>query len=628
MSALIKVFDWVITSSIMASVLVAVILLVKLIMKNKQSPKWHYYIWFILLVRLLVPFAPTSSFSLFNIVNPVIEKLQANCNVFLDKTDNYIPEQNQSYENPNVIISQLNNISNNNALKNENKLILNTKYYTYKFNLKNLIILIWLAGIVILSTYIIAINTKLFIKARNHPVFETQHLNNILNKCRLNLNIKRAVPIVLTDIVSTPSLLGCTRPVLLIPRDILKDLSDREFEHIFLHELSHLKRKDNIVNCLVIFLKIIHWFNPVIWYSFYKMRQDCEISCDAMAMSYLDHEEQSEYGYTIIHLLKIASKQRWIPGAIGVLPGKSEMKRRITMISLFNKKYVKFSALGIVMLIILGCILLTNAKEDTSNTSSRAQSDTETITSANAKSSTGIGDNSVNNDNALTISQIEGGHFKAKMITVSDPKKVVVGCSLNNNSQSDKTTSQIAMQENALAAINGGGHLEDYTPDGFIIKDGKFVFCDQHIKESPDSPITDVVGFTFNGKMVTGSFTYNQLQEEYKLKEAVKCIGALIIDGKPAKLYDIYLGINPRTAIGQKANGEVLMLVVDGRSLESVGATIEEVTDIMFEFGAVNAALLDGGNSSTMYYNGKVINKPCTEGNKERIVANAFLVMP
>jgi len=284
--------------------------------------------------------------------------------------------------------------------------------------------------------------------------------------------------------------------------------------------------------------------------------------------------------------------------------------------------------LGIVMLIILGCILLTNAKEDTSNTSSRAQSDTETITSANAKSSTGIGDNSVNNDNALTISQIEGGHFKAKMITVSDPKKVVVGCSLNNNSQSDKTTSQIAMQENALAAINGGGHLEDYTPDGFIIKDGKFVFCDQHIKESPDSPITDVVGFTFNGKMVTGSFTYNQLQEEYKLKEAVKCIGALIIDGKPAKLYDIFLGINPRTAIGQKANGEVLMLVVDGRSLESVGATIEEVTDIMFEFGAVNAALLDGGNSSTMYYNGKVINKPCTEGNKERIVANAFLVMP
>lgn len=56
--------------------------------------------------------------------------------------------------------------------------------------------------------------------------------------------------------------------------------------------------------------------------------------------------------------------------------------------------------------------------------------------------------------------------------------------------------------------------------------------------------------------------------------------------------------------------------------------TIENVTNIMLKFDAVNAALLDGGNSSTMYYKGKVINKPSTSGNKERIVANAFLVMP
>ena len=110
------------------------------------------------------------------------------------------------------------------------------------------------------------------------------------------------------------------------------------------------------------------------------------------------------------------------------------------------------------------------------------------------------------------------------------------------------------------------------------------------------------------------------------IKEGVSFGPPLIVNGKPTiKKGDGGWGIAPRTAIGQKETGEVLLLVIDGRSLESLGATLRDVQDILLEYGAVNAANLDGGSSATMYFNGKVINKP-SDKLGERTVPTAFIV--
>ncbi|MEG1027186.1 MAG: phosphodiester glycosidase family protein, partial [Oscillospiraceae bacterium] len=84
-------------------------------------------------------------------------------------------------------------------------------------------------------------------------------------------------------------------------------------------------------------------------------------------------------------------------------------------------------------------------------------------------------------------------------------------------------------------------------------------------------------------------------------------------------------GLNPRTAIGQRADGAVLLLVIDGRQPHSLGANLKDLADIMIEHGAINAGNLDGGSSTMMYYEGKLANT-CASLYGPRKIPNGFLV--
>ena len=102
----------------------------------------------------------------------------------------------------------------------------------------------------------------------------------------------------------------------------------------------------------------------------------------------------------------------------------------------------------------------------------------------------------------------------------------------------------------------------------------------------------------------------------------------LVLDGKRAVEGSAGWGVQPRSAIGQTANGEVLLLIVDGRSPGySIGATMEEIAELMLEYNVYQAINLDGGSSSVMYYNGRIITKP-SAGDKAngRLLPDAFVV--
>ena len=87
-------------------------------------------------------------------------------------------------------------------------------------------------------------------------------------------------------------------------------------------------------------------------------------------------------------------------------------------------------------------------------------------------------------------------------------------------------------------------------------------------------------------------------------------------------------GYGPRTAIGQKADGSILLLVIDGRQTHSIGASMKEVQDLLYDRGAVNAMAMDGGSSAIMYFNGKNITTPSSANNIPRYIPNAWLVQP
>ena len=100
---------------------------------------------------------------------------------------------------------------------------------------------------------------------------------------------------------------------------------------------------------------------------------------------------------------------------------------------------------------------------------------------------------------------------------------------------------------------------------------------------------------------------------------------SLIINGE-IQQQNLSGGVNPRTAIGQRDNGDLLLLVLDGRSISTLGATLENVCDIMLSYGAVTAGNLDGGSSSVMVYDGEIVNV-CSSITGPRSVPTAFVVL-
>lgn len=594
-----KIFNWIVLSSIMGSFLVGAILIVKLILKNKQSAFWHYYIWMILIIRLTIPYYPQSTISIFNIFNLIKNNISHSA---VKAETNTIVESGKENKiiSTNVITDKKSKIKN--VVQNTSKVTI----YKGLWQL-NKFMLLWLLGCILISMYIVFINLRLLFKIKKQQEIEIKEIRDIIEECKSVMNINRDIKVVFTDVYRTPSLFGILTLKLLLPSDISNKVSSEEMKHIILHELCHIKREDNITNWLIVTLKVLYWFNPIIWYGFYRMHEDSEIACDALALSYMTSEEQMKYGYTILHLIKMTSNYRFIPGTSGMLTDKSKIERRISMILLFNKKTIKNSIIGAVVLVVLGGVLLTGAK--------------------NVKAGSNVSKSvSIMQDTNITLCNVEEKNFKGKIITISNGKKVAVGYSLKD-SKPDKTTSEIAKENDALAAINAGmfkiaeSDKLDVAPVGFIIKDGKIVYNDL---KNEDMPV-DIACVTDKGELIVGKHSLAELKNG-AIKDGVQSGPALIINGTPSiKNGDGGMGIGPRTAIAQKKDGTVILLVIDGRSMESIGASIKDIQDILLKYEAYNATLLDGGSSSTMYYDGNVINHPASL-NGERIIPSIFIL--
>jgi len=240
-------------------------------------------------------------------------------------------------------------------------------------------------------------------------------------------------------------------------------------------------------------------------------------------------------------------------------------------------------------------------------------------------------DNNLSNEVKRWDLHPDSGRYDGYLLEVN-PSKIKVAITKKLGKEGEKT-SDMAKDHNALAAINGGSFVDNKSdstfggsgasPGGFVISNGIVVFkdCNEDAKQS-------VTAFTRKGQLIVGEYSINQLKK-YDVLEAL-CFRppTLILNGKGQITDAGSDGLQPRTAIGQTKDGTVLLLVMDGRkNLIKSGATLKDVQDELLRHGAINATSLDGGFSSTMYYDGKVINSP-HGWNGERYVATALYVEP
>ncbi len=212
-----------------------------------------------------------------------------------------------------------------------------------------------------------------------------------------------------------------------------------------------------------------------------------------------------------------------------------------------------------------------------------------------------------NHPDGIRIEYIYGDTYNAYVMLIRDPSAVYMATSTEAFSTSipgERIHNQI-VKEGALAAINAGAFFDNGTsssmvgsvPEGLVIAGGKVVW------ETGKAPEEGFVGFNEDNVLVVAKTMTAAKAQELKIRDGC-CFGpVLIMNGAiNEEAYNSNSGWNPRTAIGQRADGTVIFLAIDGRQAGSLGGSYADIIDIMVEFGAVNACNLDGGSSTVMLY--------------------------
>ena len=225
------------------------------------------------------------------------------------------------------------------------------------------------------------------------------------------------------------------------------------------------------------------------------------------------------------------------------------------------------------------------------------------------------------------VIDIKGASYQGYLVAVYDPSRISIATTKYLGKRGEAITT-VAKRENAIIAMNAGGFYDpDWNsngalPHGTVISNGVVVsdFDDANMGGG-------FVGFTKENKLVLGKFTKEQAIS-MGIRDAVEFGPFLIVNGKSSFVKgNGGWGIAPRTAIGQRKDGIVLFLVIDGRQKHSIGADMVDLTEIMQRYGAYNASNVDGGSSSTLLENGELITKPTAAGKDGmRWIPNAWIV--
>ena len=247
--------------------------------------------------------------------------------------------------------------------------------------------------------------------------------------------------------------------------------------------------------------------------------------------------------------------------------------------------------------------------------------------------------NSENKD--IETVEISGSNYKATLLIVHDPSKIKVATTYPFG-EYGKDLETIVKENNAIGGINGGIYVSTANkggyPMGVVVQDGKIVWNDNgvgyHLIGFDENNILRIIDISGKSKadiekLVSDEKIRDAVTFQEEASDANNHFVKLIINGEKRESNGLGSGANPRTAIGQRKDGAVLLLVTDGRGANGhLGATANDLIEIMDEYGAVNAANVDGGSSTTMYYDNKYLQTSVTlyYSNSSWRLPEAFII--
>ncbi|PWU11658.1 MAG: hypothetical protein C5B50_22920 [Verrucomicrobia bacterium] len=353
-------FAWVMHTTWQAAILAALILLVQLLFRRKLAAGWRYSLWLLLVARLLMPGLPPSSWSIFNLakiqaprfsVPPRAAPLLDNTARTTDKVRSadfqsaILQVSNLRTLNslrPSGLVSQpLQLHSSSQGLTSDaRKFRPNVEQPSVRgtsassgpsFSLSWLSVAatIWFAGALFLGLRLFISTLRFRSRIRRYVPMQDAEIIQLIHQCAEVLGVRQPLTVIETEDVESPAVWGLWRRHLLLPPGLLGRLTPRELRHVFLHELAHLKRRDLEMSWLVAVLQLLHWFNPVLWLAFARMRADRELAVDALVVAHAGEGGSVYYGETILKVLEGFRHGTILPGLAGIAESKAQLKERL-----------------------------------------------------------------------------------------------------------------------------------------------------------------------------------------------------------------------------------------------------------------------------------------------------------
>ena len=318
------IFQSFLLTSAIGTMLACLLLMLRPLSRRVFTAHWHYYMWLIVLVVMLLPVS-------FKLPEKVI--LQAPQTSHSTITEN----QSQAPETPVISVSYTPSTTEKEPQIAPSPLLSDNNLY--------LLGCIWFIGVI----------AFIFIKASNYAIFlHRLHKYSVPATCpELSSYTKRTVKVRRSSQINSPLVTGIFSPTLLLP-DI--DMDKVQLDNILSHEMMHLKRGDVFVKWLVAFTKCVHWFNPAIYFIANQIDTDCEISCDMAVVKNMTSDEKKSYIETILSLLS-HNNAKPAPLTTGMTGNKKTLKRRFIMI----KNNIKFSKKSVIISAILAVIIFSVA---------------------------------------------------------------------------------------------------------------------------------------------------------------------------------------------------------------------------------------------------------------------------
>jgi hypothetical protein len=221
----------------------------------------------------------------------------------------------------------------------------------------------WLVGVLFHVLRLGFQNVGFISSIRRAPRMQMPAVSQAFERAQDLMHLRRRVDVFETSAVKSPALYGFFRPRLLLPPGMPQKFASDELRLVFLHELAHIKRQDMAANWLITVLQTLHWFNPILWLAFHRMRMDREWAADALALSCAAEGENKSYGEVIIKILAGLNEPAAVGGLVGILEHRGHIAHRIRLIAGFQRKRPS-AVLAVSLLAFLVITCLTDAQTE------------------------------------------------------------------------------------------------------------------------------------------------------------------------------------------------------------------------------------------------------------------------